>query len=410
MLNAGPARRDPLYHPMFASRTNWSLTPNPLAAALEKRRAAGKEILDLTESNPTRCGFDYDQPAILRALAQPAALRYEPEPRGLPLAREAVADYYRNLAARSGEGVTLPSAEQILLTASTSEAYSFVLRLLCEPGDEVLVPAPSYPLLEYLAALQDVKLVHYPLLYDHGWQMDLAALETALTARSRAVVVVHPNNPTGSFVTPVESEALTRLCAQHNLALIADEVFLDFAHDGIVRPSFVHGDGALIFALSGLSKLCGLPQLKVGWIAASGPPALVRQALGRLEVIADTYLSVNTPAQLALPEILAHRHRFQGQMMSRISRNRRELDQQLDSFPECRGLEAQGGWYAVIRIPALRSDEQFCLHLLREQGVLVHPGHFFDFPGEGHVVTSLIPPSPDYAAGIRRVLKVAERS
>ncbi len=392
---------------MFSSRTNWNLTPNPLAAALAERRAAGKELLDLTESNPTRCGFVYDQ-TLLHALGRPAALRYEPEPRGLRRAREAVADYYRDLATGAGTKGWCPSAEHIVLTASTSEAYSFVLRLLCEPGDEVLVPAPSYPLLEYLASLQDVKLVHYPLLYDHGWQMDLNALQAALTPRSRAVVVVHPNNPTGSFVTEVEAAQLSTLCAQRNLALIADEVFLDFAHDGRPRPSFSQGQEALTFTLSGLSKICGLPQLKVGWIAASGPPAVVSDALERLEVIADTYLSVNTPAQLALPELLAHRSDFQRQMKSRIADNLSELDRQLRHHPGCRRLETQGGWYAVIRIPVLVSDEEICLRLLRQEGVLAHPGHFFDFSGEGHLVTSLIPPSPDFQEGIRRTLKVAE--
>lgn len=392
---------------MFASRTNWNLTPNPLAVALEGRRAAGKDVLDLTESNPTRCGFDYDQEAILRALAQPAALRYEPDPRGLRSARIAVADYYRDRAAKTGALASLPSVEQIILTASTSEAYSFVLRLLCEPGDEVLVPVPSYPLLEYLASLQDVRLVPYPLLYDHGWQMDLNALEASLTTRCRAVVVIHPNNPTGSFVTAAEAHALTRLCATRNLALVADEVFLDFAYDGQVQSSFSQHQEALTFTLSGLSKLCGLPQLKVAWIAASGPPPLLHSALARLEMMADTYLSVNTPAQLSLAGLLDRRERFQKQVRARVINNLCEMDRQLSHHPGCRKLDAEAGWYAVIRIPAVGSDQDLCLRLLQEQGVLAHPGHFYDFAREGHLITSLILPSPAFAEGLQRLLKVA---
>ncbi|MCI0356502.1 MAG: pyridoxal phosphate-dependent aminotransferase [Acidobacteria bacterium] len=393
---------------MFASRTNWNLTPNPLAAALEERRAAGKETLDLTESNPTRCGFDYEPQAILGAPAQPEALRYEPDSRGLRVAREAVARYYRDQAAKLGAMATLASAEHIVLTASTSEAYSFLFRLLCEPGDEVLAPAPSYPLLEYLASLQDVRLVHYPLFYDRGWQTDLKALEAALTPRSRALVVVHPNNPTGSFVKPMEADVLTRLCAERGLALIADEVFLDFAHDGRPHPSFFLCQETLTFTLSGLSKLCGLPQLKVGWIAASGPQQLLHSALARLEVIADTYLSVNTPAQLALAGLLDRRAGFQKQVRARVTDNLVEMDRQLADHPAFRRLEAEGGWYAVVRIPVLRSDEELCLRLLREEGVLAHPGHFYDFSGEGHLVTSLVLPSSAFAEGLKALLKVAE--
>ncbi len=395
---------------MFASRTNWNLAPNRLAAALKERRAAGKEVLDLTESNPTRCGFEYDLQKILRALSVPEALLYQPESCGMKPAREAVAEYYREHAARTaGQAGGAPSAGSILLTNSSSESYSFLFRLLCEAGDEILVPAPSYPLLEYLASLQDVRLVRYPLLYDHGWQMDLGALEAALTPRTRAVVVVHPNNPTGSFVKPEEAEQLARLCARNRLALIADEVFLDFAHNRVARPSFAQrsfdgrGD-VLTFALSGLSKVCGLPQLKLGWIAVGGPPELAGDAWKRLEVIADTYLSVNTPSQLALPELLADRARFQRQVGARVAGNLRQLDQQLAGYPQFRRLEAEGGWYAVLRVPAVRSDEEACLLLLRERGVLLHPGHFFDFPGEGHLVLSLIPQAAGFAEGIRRAL------
>ncbi len=399
---------------MFASRTNWNLAPNRLAAALAERRAAGTEVLDLTESNPTRCGVDYDQQRILRALSPPEALHYQPESCGMKPAREAVAEYYREQAAGQAEKTgTAPSADGILLTSSSSESYSFLFRLLCEAGDEVLVPAPSYPLLEYLASLQDVRLLPYPLLYDHGWQLDLAALEATLTPRARAVVVVHPNNPTGSFVKPEEAEALASLCARNRLAMIADEVFLDFAHDGVARRSFAGRslDGrvdVLTFVLSGLSKTCGLPQLKLGWIALGGPSELAGAAWERLEVIADTYLSVSMPSQLALPQLLADRARFQRQVAARIAGNLQQFDLQLTGYPQFSRLESEGGWYTVLRVPAVRSDEETCLTLLREHGVLVHPGHFFDFPGEGHLVLSLIPPAATFAEGIRRVLKALE--
>lgn len=391
---------------MFAARTAWNLAPNRLAAALAERRAAGKEVLDLTESNPTRCEFEYDQQQILRALSAPGALLYRPESCGLKSAREAVAGYYRDQAERSpARDRSAPSAESILLTASTSEAYSFLFRLLCEPGDEVLAPAPSYPLLEYLAALQDVRLAHYPLVYDHGWQLELGALEAALTPRTRAIAVVHPNNPTGSFVTPQEADALARLCARKRLALIVDEVFLDFPHDGAPRQSFAGRTDVLTFVLSGLSKVCGLPQLKLGWVAISGPDELAHLARQRLELIADTFLSVNTPSQLALPELLAGRSRFQHQVIVRTFNNLQHLDEQLVGHPQVRRLQTEGGWYAILRVPAVRSDEEACLDLLQHSGVLIHPGHFFDFASEGHLVLSLIPPTLRFAEGIRRLLK-----
>jgi len=387
---------------MFSSRTDWDLTPNRLAAELARMRARGREVLDLTESNPTRCGFRYNRRAILRALARPAALAYHPEPRGMRAARQAVADYYRR---RGRAGASLRVApERILLTASTSEAYSFLFRVLCEPGDQVLAPAPSYPLFDFLAGLNDVELRPYPLLYDHGWQLDLHSLEAALTPRTRAVVVVNPNNPTGSFVTRQELAALNSLCARRGLALIADEVFLDYAHDGRSRPSLAANRGALTFVLSGLSKISALPQMKVAWVVVNGPGPEVRRALERLEVIADTYLSVNTPAQLALPALLAQRRPIQAQTRKRIGANRSELARQLASHPACRVLESEGGWYTVLRVPVMGSDEGLALALLRRRGVLVHPGHFYGFSGQGHLVLSLIVPKTDFREGLCRLL------
>jgi len=381
---------------MFASRTGWALAPNRFSAALDRHRASGREALDLTESNPTRCGFAYDR-SLLSTLADQHGLVYDPHPKGLRAAREAVCGYYRQRGAEI-------DPEQIILTASTSEGYSFIFRLLCDLGDEVLVPAPSYPLFEFLASIQDVKLVSYPLLYDHGWQMDLHGLGEALSPRTRAILVVHPNNPTGSFVKPAEMDLLDALCRERGLALVADEVFLDYAHDGAARPSFASPRQALTFTLSGISKVCALPQMKLAWIVTGGAPDLAREALARLEVIADTYLSVNTPVQLALPDFLAQRDEIQRQVKARVAANLAELDRQLAAQGLVRRLEVEGGWYAVLRVPATRSDEDLAIALLDEQSVVVHPGHFYDFPGEGFLVVSLITPADVLAEGIRRLL------
>ena len=386
---------------MFASRTGWALEPNRFAAALERHRASGREVLDLTESNPTRCGFAYDR-LLLSSLADQRGLAYDPHPKGLRAAREAVCGYYRQRGAEI-------DPEQIILTASTSEGYSFIFRLLCDPGDEVLVPAPSYPLFEFLAAIQDVKLVSYPLIYDHGWQIDLHSLAAAVTARTRAVLVVHPNNPTGSFVKPAEMDVLEPLCRERQMALVADEVFLDYAHDGVARASFAGPRQALTFTLSGISKICALPQMKLAWIVVGGAPELAREALARLEVIADTYLSVSTPAQLALPEFLARRDGIQRQVKERVAANLAELDRQLAQQKLVQRLAVEGGWYAVLRVPVTRSDEELAIALLDEQSVIVHPGNFYDFPEEGYLVVSLITPAQVFARGIARVLASLEQ-
>jgi aspartate/methionine/tyrosine aminotransferase len=381
---------------MFAERTNWNLEPNRLGTALAAHRAAGKPLLDLTVSNPTECGFAYDREAILEGLRNPRALEYEPNPRGLTSARTAVAEYY---AARDAN----VSIEDLFLTTSTSEAYSFAFRLFCDPGDEILIPAPSYPLFDFLADIQDVKLVRYPLLYDHGWQIDFHSLEQAITPRTRGVIVVHPNNPTGHFTRPAEMLRLNGTCAAREIAIIADEVFLDF-HLGVQKQvSFAGNSSVLTITMSGLSKICGLPQMKVAWLAVSGPQQLKERALARLELIADTYLSVGAPVQLAIPKFLAQRHGFQEQLMSRVRRNLAELDRQLAEQKNCSRLEVEGGWYAVLRVPAMRSDEDLALALLNEKGVYVHPGHFYDFTADGFLVVSLITPERTFAEGIRRI-------
>src|SRR6266853_3663456 len=347
---------------MFAKRTNWNLAPNRLSEALAVYRAAGKPLLDLTVSNPTECGFEYDGSEILKALSNPAALSYEPNPKGLESARHAVAGYY---AEREDE----VSLEDIFLTTSTSEAYSYAFRMLCNPGDELLIPSPSYPLFDFLADIQDVKLVRYPLLYDHGWQIDFHALEQAITPRTRGVIVVHPNNPTGHFTRQTEIAKLNSICSTRDLAIIADEVFLDFALDGSRVASFAANRGAPTFTLSGLSKISGLPQMKAAWLVVSGPQEWKSEALARLEVIADTYLSANAPVQLAIPRFLEERHGFQKQVMSRVRRNLAELDRQLAGQKAVSRLKVEGGWCAVLRVPATRSDEDLAINLLAARGL-----------------------------------------
>jgi alanine-synthesizing transaminase len=384
---------------MFSDRTNWKLDSNPLSEALAKRRKSGQPVLDLTASNPTTCGFSYHAGATLRALSDPKALVYDPDPRGLFSARRAVVDYYASHQVQFG-------IDDIILTTSTSEAYSFVFRTLCNPGDEILIPDPSYPLFAYLAEIQDVKLIPYPLIYDHGWQIDFPTLEGAMTSRTSAVIVVHPNNPTGHFTKPHEIVALNNICAARELAIIADEVFLDFALTAGPPSSFASNHAALTFTMSGISKICGLPQMKAAWLITSGPEEIKARAIERLEVIADTYLSMNAPVQYALATFLDQRQGFQTQVMTRVRKNLRELDRQLELQKSCARLDVEAGWYAVLRIPATRSDEQFALLLLNSKGVYTHPGHFYDFHTDGFLVLSLITPEEDFAEGIRLLLSM----
>ena len=382
---------------MFSDRTNWNLTSNRLGEALVRHRSNRKPLLDLTASNPTECGFSYDHEAILRELANPSALSHMPDSRGLESARRAIAAYY------GIRGDSVP-VEDIFLTTGTSEAYSFIFRVLCNPGDELLIPAPSYPLFDFLAEIQDVKLVRYPLFHDHGWHIDFYALEQAITPRTRGIIVVHPNNPTGHFATVRAIARLNEICAAREIAILADEVFLDFSLAKERPPSFAANRGALTFTMSGLSKISGLPQMKAAWLISSGPEPWKTQALARLEVIADTYLSMNAPVQLAIPDFLEQRHRFQQQLMARVRGNLSELDRQLAAQNSCARLEVEGGWYAVLRAPATRSDEDLAVELLEKSGVYVHPGHFYDFPDDAYLIVSLITPEQDFAEGIRRTL------
>src|SRR5580765_1084601 len=421
---------------MFSDRTSWRLAQNRFTQAVEEARSRGACLLDLTASNPTRVGLQYDSDAILGSLNSPRALDYDPQAKGILEARQAVSRYYAaNLPGQASTKEVDP--ERIILTASTSEGYSYVFRLLCNAGDELLVPKPSYPLFEFLADLQDVKLVPYPLIYDHGWQMDFHSMEKAVTARTRGVVVVHPNNPTGSYVHAGELGLLNQFCRAHSLALIVDEVFLDYelpdeisAADAVelrstgqplrlpsgqaaaavptfssTAPSFVGNQDVLTFTLSGLSKISALPQMKVAWVVTSGPADQVAAAMGRLEVIADTYLSMNAPVQWAVPGMLEQRESIQRQLLERVRGNLAELDRQLAAQKTCQRLSVEGGWYAVLRVPVTRSDEELAIELVREKSVLVHPGHFYDFESDGYLVLSLIAVETEFKEGVERLFE-----
>lgn len=394
---------------MFSKRTDWKLEENACTRALRRHRESGRPVLDLTVSNPTTCGFQYDEAAILASLRDPQALEYDPQPKGLPQARAAVVEYYRQK-----DPAAQLDTERLILTTGTSEAYSFLFRLLCEPGDEVLIARPSYPLFDFLASIQDVKLHPFHLLYDHGWQIDFQDLERAIGSRTRAILVVHPNNPTGHFIGTAEAEQLNAICLQHRLALVVDEVFLDYEIDYELRAmagrtrrhgSFVSNRRTLTFVLSGLSKISALPQMKVGWIAVSGPDAFVGDALARLELIADTYLSLSAPLQHALPVLLGQRDTMRPQLRARIETNLRQLDDELLRQKLVSRLEVEGGWYAVLRVPAVQPDEELAIRLLEERCVLVHPGHFYDFPDQGYLVVSLLTPAGDFGIGIRGLLE-----
>lgn len=385
--------------PHFSSRLHWDIAPNRISQLLEERRASGAAILDLTESNPTLAGFSYPSQEILSALADSRALRYEPAAAGLPEARTALSQYY------GGRVI----AHRILLTASTSEAYSFVFKLLADPGDEVLVPAPSYPLFDYLAALESVRVVQYPLVYDGAWFIDFDSLRRLITAKTRAIVLVNPNNPTGSYLKSAELERLVALCGEYNLALISDEVFADYAFGDEPRlvRSLTGVDQVLTFCLSGLSKVAGLPQLKLGWIVVNGPLGDRARAFERLELIADTYLSVSSPVQWAAPKLLTLRTEIQHQIIARVRENRAFLASQIGTTSPWKLLTTEGGWYAILEAPRIQSEEEWVLQLLAQNSVLVQPGFFFDFDREAFLVLSLLTRPEVFREGVRRILAKA---
>jgi alanine-synthesizing transaminase len=388
---------------VFSARTTWDLRPNPLSETVARLRASGAELLDLTTSNPTRAGWPPPQ-GVIEALAAPGALVYEPEAAGLRPAREAVAADY----ARRG---TIVAPDHVLLTASTSEAYSWLFKVLCDPGDSVLVPQPSYPLFEFLARAEGVRLLPYALSYDGQWHVPRSGLAARLDASTRAVIVVSPNNPTGSFLKAGELLDLRALCEKHGLAIVSDEVFADYALEAPpdVAPSLATGDDVLAFSLGGLSKSCALPQMKLGWIAASGPRRLRDEALRRLEVVADTFLSVAAPIQHAAPALLARVNELQAPVLRRLRHNLALLRATTRGTPVTL-LRTEGGWSSVLHLPALASEDAWVQDLL-DDGVLVHPGYFFDFPREPYLVVSLLAPEPTFAEGTRRLMaRVAARA
>jgi alanine-synthesizing transaminase len=392
----------------FSARTSWDTSESSFAAAVREAHAAaardGRRLCDLTISNPTKCGFDYDEEALLAPLRDERALVYEPEPRGLPTARDAVARYY----AAHGAGI---ASDDLILTTSTSEAYSFLFRLLCNAGDEVLVPQPSYPLFDFLADLDDVRLKSYPLFYDHGWWIDRARLEAAVSDRTRALMVVHPNNPTGHWTGPEERAWLEDLCARRGLALIVDEVFLDYSlsDEPLGQESAnsfaAGGHPALTFVLGGLSKIAGLPQMKAAWIATLGPVEQKREALARLEVIADTFLSMNAPIQLALPAWLEDAGGIQIQIRDRARRNDAALRRVAAEHPDqLQVLDVDAGWSAVFALRGWRGEDDLAEWLVRERGVIVHPGTFYGMAERSRVVVSLIGPESEFKEGIQRAI------
>jgi aspartate/methionine/tyrosine aminotransferase len=384
---------------MYSSRLRHGAGRNRLAVALEQRRAAGLPILDLTLSNPTCAGFAYS-PRLLNPLADERGLRYEPQPFGLPSARQAVSDDF----SRRGASI---SPERIVLTASTSEAYSLLFKLLCDPGDSVLAPQPSYPLIEHLADLDAVTLELYNLEFHGAWSIDVDGVREKLVpangrSRVRAIILISPNNPTGSIVKPEEARAISALAREHDVALIVDEVFADYPLDGRSPASVsVHtGDTALTFTLGGLSKTVGLPQMKLGWIGVSGPAMLVTEAMERLETISDTYLSVSTPVQAAAYDLLTEGATVRSQIQARISSNVGRLKKAAAANPACSVLPPEAGWHAVVQVPNVKSEEALVLDLLNGSGVLVHPGYFFDFAREAFLVVSLLPEPQTFARAV----------
>ncbi len=378
---------------MFSHRLPWDLAPNRVTELLRKKREAGESILDLTESNPTAAGLMYPASEILTALRDPRSLVYQPSPAGLPETRRAVAQML---------GV---ESERVLITASTSESYSYIFKALVDPGDEVLAPRPSYPLFEFLAALDSVEVRHYSLVHYHGWFIDFDSMRRAITPRTRAVILVHPNNPTGSFVKRDELAELIELCLRHGLAIISDEVFADyrFAENEALVPTLAEAAEVPVFTLGGLSKLVGLPQMKLGWIVLGGPEMLRRQAAARIEFVADTYLSVGAPIQHATPELLRMRGAFQDQLMKRLRHNL-DLLRRRAAGSHCSVLDIEGGWYATVAMPRTRTEEEWAIALLQQDGVLVQPGYFYDFESEAFLVLSLLTQEAVFGSGAERLL------
>ena len=369
---------------MFSRRTSWSNHPNKLSTAFEQRLRAGLPVIDLTLSNPTQAKIDYPVTELLASLQNTRVLSYQPDPRGLLTARQAVCDYY------AGKNAVLDPSD-IFLTASTSESYSTLMKLLCEVGDTILVPSPSYPLFEYLAQINDVGLRNYSLAYDGRWHIEIASVKSAITPNTRAIVIINPHNPTGEFLQADEYAEIVRIATDHNCALIVDEVFIDYKFDraGFSQTTAAAAD-LLTFTLNGLSKLAGLPQMKLGWIAVSGPEKLTTEAMSRLEIVSDTFLSVNTPVQVALSEFLKLGKEISTSILTRVKINYKHLQDSIREGSPCGVLNCDGGWNAIIQLPRTKSDEEWAMELLDKRGIFVYPGYFFDLRESGLIVVSLL--------------------
>ena len=391
---------------MFSTRFPYQSSSNPLIQLLhEKKSSGGEDVIDLTESNPTVVGFDSDEAAILESLSQPSAMHYHPDPQGLISARRVIVNYYQQHAL----SVDLSS---LFLTAGTSEAYSYLFKLLLNPGEEVLIPRPSYPLFELLAGLESVQAVEYPLMYcNNEWRIDIEALNNSVSNKTRAVIVVSPNNPTGSYLKPNELEAVNQVCRDHGCALIVDEVFFDYASRKRGRPvqSACQNKEVLTFVLSGISKVLALPQLKMSWILVSGPTGLCAEARNRLEFIADTYLSVSAPVQVAAEELFKFRKDIQVQIINRVEKNEELLVSICEAQSKCNVLKREGGWYAVLRIEDGYSDEEVAYQLLKEDNVFIHPGYFYNFTSRDFIVLSLLPQPHLFQEGINKLIERCEK-
>ncbi len=390
---------------MFSRRTAWDRSENPLTALIQEARRSGRELVDLTESNPTRCAIA-ETDSLISLLGHPRGSSYAPNALGHPAARAAVAQFFADRG--------LPAdPDRMMLSASTSEAYAWIFKLLCESGDRVLIPAPSYPLFDYLARLENVEFDRYPLVREEAWRIDFGALERLIqnaNGRARAIVLVHPNNPTGSFVRKDEAAELSALAVKYEMALVVDEVFAEYQHGTLASnrlPSFAVEQNALTFVLAGLSKSLLLPQCKLGFSLVCGPDELVQEAMARLEVVADTYLSVSTPVQLALPELLAARHGIQSAVRARVAENLAALDQAISNAGDhaaVRRLPTDGGWYAILEVARTRDEDGWVELLVREHGVIVHPGYFFEMDRDGFLVVSLLPETNKFVPAIQAVV------
>lgn len=386
----------------FSSRTNWQFHHNRLTKLLEARRVNGLPIFDLTVSNPTECGFNYPEQEILSALSDKRILHYQPDPRGLFPTREAVAKYYR------GKNIHLDPSN-IFLTSSTSEAYSTLFKLLCNNADDILVPRPSYPLFDYLAQLNDINLCHYDLFYDHGWHLNLSLLKKAITTSTKAIVLINPHNPSGMFLKKNDYTQIAAIAREHNIALIVDEVFIDFSyHHNADRIETTCGKSdVLTFTLNGISKMAGMPQMKLGWIVMSGTESMMQRASERLEIILDTYLSVNTPVQVALPELMHIGKNIHAKILDRVKANFEFLQNNVALGSSCSLLDCEGGWYGIIRVPRIKSEEEWCLQLIKEYGVSVYPGYYFDFSEDCFLIVSLLPESAIFKIAIQKIIDCA---